>query len=411
MSDELRYYFFDNEPDEHPSIPAEEGWKQMQHLLDTELPLPFKRKPRRYLFFITAALSGIIFLTTALPVRNYFEQRNMISFDHKANSSKAANNIVTKQNQYVNKNTSIKANTFVPQQQLTNTSANKLQQSSLKTLNSDSTETSDYTIQKNIQTRGDNVNNVQEEIVSASPSTDTAGSIVVINSSDKQKETASLNNKQKKSAKGTYKSWQLNAGIASNISLSNTLHALQPYPFAELRYQFTPRFFAGASIALFSPVGSHANGIKKTVYVNDTSSDVSKYNEKLNYKRLTYADVALTAGIKPTKQLSVQGGVQFSRLLNTTTNTTLDPYDFNMNMIFVQDVRLLPTTPSAAPIYNNKIEAQKFDIRYLVGINYDLKKISIGLQYQAGIKPVLKGDAVSSDKNKLITLKAAYRFK
>ena len=147
------------------------------------------------------------------------------------------------------------------------------------------------------------------------------------------------------------------------------------------------------------------------MYINDTSNNVSKYNENLNYKRLSYADLSLTAGIKLTRQLSVQSGVQFSRLLSTATYTSLDPYDFDMNMIYIQDITRIPATPSAAPVYNNKIEAQKLDIRYVAGINYDLKKFSIGLQYQAGIKPVLKGDDVTADKNKLITLRAAYRFK
>jgi hypothetical protein len=55
---------------------------------------------------------------------------------------------------------------------------------------------------------------------------------------------------------------------------------------------------------LFSPVGSKANGVKKTVYVNDTSFNVSKYNEKLNYNRLTYIDAALTAGVKINKKIS-----------------------------------------------------------------------------------------------------------
>jgi hypothetical protein len=76
-----------------------------------------------------------------------------------------------------------------------------------------------------------------------------------------------------------------------------------------------------------------------------------------------------------------------------------------------QDVTTIPVTPSAAPVYNNRIEVQKFDFRYLAGINYDLNKVSLGLQYQAGINPILKGDIVTGDKNKIITLRAAYHFK
>jgi hypothetical protein len=82
-----------------------------------------------------------------------------------------------------------------------------------------------------------------------------------------------------------------------------------------------------------------------------------------------------------------------------------------MNLVRIQDTNTLQPNPSAAPVYNKNVEPRKLDMRYVAGINYDMKKISLGLQYQAGVNSILKGDAVSNDKNKMITLKAAYRFK
>jgi hypothetical protein len=48
-----------------------------------------------------------------------------------------------------------------------------------------------------------------------------------------------------------------------NISLSNTLNSLRPYPFAELKYNFSPRFFAGASIDCFHLLVQKQMALKK----------------------------------------------------------------------------------------------------------------------------------------------------
>ncbi|QEC66018.1 hypothetical protein FRZ67_01370 [Panacibacter ginsenosidivorans] len=406
MSDDLRYYFFDQEADGQPSISAEEGWQQMQQLLNADMPLLSKRKPRRYIFFITGVLTTIIFLTTALPLKNYLVHGNETSvFKHNI-ISKAKKHVVATQDE--NTNNKIKATT-AQHRYVNHPIGNQMTSAGFNDAVIDSyNSNTPNDILVNIY--GDKTKSNEVTLNNPLINKDTISSITT-KTDNKEEKTTAQSSEQKKSAKTVYKKWYLNGGLAENISLSNTTHALQPYPFAELQYQFVPRFFVSASLALFAPVGSNANGIKRTVYLNDTSADVSRYNEKLNYQKLSYADLSLTAGIKLTSKISVQSGVQFSRLLSTKTKTSLDPYDFDSNRIRVTDVGTLAPIPSAAPVYNNMIDPHKLDIRYIAGISYNAKKISFSMQYQAGVRPVLKGAAVSSDKNKLITLRAAYRFK
>lgn len=411
MSEDLRYYFFDHDAEEHPPIPADEGWKQMQQLLDKELPLASRTRRGRQLFFAAATLIGIAFLITSLPLQTYFEQRKVItSIKEKPDTKETYHSLITKQNGR-NRASLQKATVFIQE----NASVNNdlISQHLLPSLNEHNNIVSQLTpsLYNEHTVIEDNSKRKSLPGVASIIAPDTSANKIILNAVDNNNEKDVL--KKKKDVNNNNQSWQLTAGTAVNLSLNSTLQSLRPYPFAELKYHFSPRFFAGASVALFSPVGSKASGVKKTVYVNDTSYNVSNYNETLNYTRLTYADIGLMGGIKISKQISIHSGIQFSRLLNAKTNTSLDPYDFDMNRVNMtgQDVSMLPPTPSAAPVYNNRIDVQKFDIRYVAGINYNLKKISLSLQYQGGINPVLKGDAVTADKNKMITLKAAYRLK
>lgn len=415
MSEDLRYHFFDHEAEEHPFVTADEGWKQMQQLLDKELPNSSKRISGSNLFFFAAALFGFVFLVTALPLETYFEQKEFTTAVKKENSEKSYDNNLTAKGKTLSASLSTRQNAAIISKKTISKNSSIITRVLLPLHNN---------VNHIVPTFKETIQNEQTFIGTSSEKNSLPeGATIALTGNDAKKtveqsantDTAWENNtgQKKKLANINYESWQFYAGAAVNISLNNSFQSLHPYPFAEIKYQFAPTLFVGASVAFFSPVGSKANGIKKTVYVNDTSYNLSNYNETLNYKRLTYADVALTGGIQISKQISVHGGLQLSRLLGSKIETTLDPYDFNMNRLTVtgQDVSTLPTTPSAAPVYNNRIDVKKFDIRYVAGINYELKKFSVGLQYQGGIKPVLTGDAVTADKNKMITLKAAFRFK
>lgn len=416
MSEDLRYYFFDHEADEQPPISPDEGWKSMQQILDKEMPVSSKRR-RRFLFFFIASLAGIMLLATSIPLKNYFVITSTNTTKKEkvvVNTQKEKDALQGEDLQKNNNTSSLTANNIsetrvvAPGNEKITSNNNNPALFSKKTeqqlLVSDAATQNKVDQDKSAQSNKQSIVIENKQPVSSSNKDD----------SKEQKTEVTVNNSNKKKSTNNFKpGWQLNAGIGINVSFENSLRSLRPYPFAELNYNFSKRFFASASLGLFSPVGTKASGVEKTVYVNDTSYNVSRYNKMLNYKRLDYIDVALSGGIKINNKLSLQAGMQVSRLLHSSKGKSLEPYDFNSNIIQTQiiDVTTLPVTPSAAPIYTNTVNVQKYDIRYLAGINYDLKKISLGIQYQAALNPVLKGTDVSGNKNKMITLKAAYRFK
>ena len=428
MSEDLRYYFFDNEPDKQPPISAEAGWNNMRQMLDAEMPVSSKGRKHRFAFWISAALVGVslIFLSTRLynnnqqglsltqnnkpvienkeattenNIVNTQQDKAVTEIEQSTNNSKP-DNLVTKQNGVALKHNTVP---FTTAKSL----ANNDKQQTLATINNHQPYNEPFNI-NNVNSAAVTNNTVEEN-------TAIKNGVAVNEESKESKETTATtaDAKKKKNAETNVKpgSWQINAGAAMNFSLSNTLKGLQPFPFAEVKYNVTPKFFVSGSVALLSPVASKASGVKKTVYVNDTSVDVSRYNEKLNFKTLTYADVALTAGINLSKRFSVNAGLQASRLITTKQYTSLDPYDFASNRVNVVDIAGISPNPSAAPVYNNQVDARKLDLRYVAGINYNINKLSFSLQYQGSTKPILKGESVSNTKNQLINLRVAYRFK
>jgi hypothetical protein len=204
MSDDLRYYFFDDEADDHPSIPAEEGWQQMQQLLDAELPLSSKRQPHRYLFFITSVLTAIILLTTALPLKNDFEQHSKLSVSKNDFASETKKKMVTAQIENHNKNINT-ANPAALPNSITPFTEKELVSKEFNDAvigfhNSDTpgevliTEHSDIKIHNNAS------------LPDALNTYDTTNNIA-IKKDNKKEEFASINNQPKKSVKNIDKAW------------------------------------------------------------------------------------------------------------------------------------------------------------------------------------------------------------
>ena len=201
----------------------------------------------------------------------------------------------------------------------------------------------------------------------------------------------------------------MQAGAGLNISMGK-YQVPQPYPTFDIKYATGRRFYLSTGIAVFSPVAtSGISGIEKTVYVNDTLNNVSMYNEKIEYKRLHYIDLPVIAGWQLSNKVSVQAGIQLSRLISSKSSTASEPYDFNMNRVYADVGTLLPT--AAPPPVENNIEIRKMDYCLLGGIEYNLnKQASISLQYQQGLRPVLTGISAPDKRNSLITLKVKVRI-
>jgi hypothetical protein len=175
--------------------------------------------------------------------------------------------------------------------------------------------------------------------------------------------------------------WELSAGIAANIATGKDQN-LQAYPVAEVRYNINPRFFIAAGLSLLSPKQGDLSGVSKTVYVNDTPSNIKLYNSVISYDKLKYADVPVTAGMNIGKKLSLQAGLQVSVLVSKRRSEYLQPYDFQMNNLDMQYTYPLMGM-AANPEQDFKLSTPTIDYRFISAVKYKLSKsISTGLSYQ-----------------------------
>lgn len=208
--------------------------------------------------------------------------------------------------------------------------------------------------------------------------------------------------KAKAGKNSAHGSWNISAGLAMNAMMGEK-QSLRPYPAAEIRYNISDRFYVSAGLAPGSPLAVSSRGIDKRVYLNDTSNNVNFYNNVKHYSRLTYADVPLMAGVKISKKINIQAGVQASVLMHTKTTSAIEQYDFQMVMSNGLPANLITAAPPVSE-EKYKVSARKIDYRFVAGVQYDIGKASLNLNYQHASRTALKGNQVSSKRNELISL-------
>lgn len=391
MSEDLRYYFFNNEEEGNMPVSADEGWDKMCALLNTHMPekkVALKKLFKPYLIsllFITACVMFYLPLTENRKTEAYAKRTALMHADDLQNTtinSSASSN-------------KLKAHFRLSQPQ-TKIDVHKAVQ---------------QLIQNNHVTANTNASLHDENPAGYRQPIDikTIESIPIILEKDTASNTSEKSaSSQKISIKNKCK-WTLQAGAGLNISMGK-YQVPQPYPTFDIKYATGRRFYVSTGIAIFSPVAtSGISGIEKTVYVNDTLNNVSMYNEKIEYKRLHYIDLPVIAGWQLSDKISVQAGIQLSRLISSKSSTASEPYDFNMNRVYADVGTLLPT--AAPPPVENNIEIRKMDYRLLGGIEYNLnRQASISLQYQQGLRPVLTGYSAPDKRNSLITLKVKVKI-
>jgi hypothetical protein len=199
--------------------------------------------------------------------------------------------------------------------------------------------------------------------------------------------------------------WSLLAGISIN-AVVGTHQNLQPYPMVVARYHINKQLYVAATVTAYSPVASNVSGVTKTVYANDTANNVQLYKETTTHNTLYYADIPLTAGISISKKVAVQAGVQLSVLLNKKTTTTLAPYDFLINGI---SSAIIPQSAFAGRQTETPLSVRKIDYRFVTGVRYTINKTVFGLDYQQSLQPAGKGSGTTC--NKVIALSVVLKIK
>jgi hypothetical protein len=214
------------------------------------------------------------------------------------------------------------------------------------------------------------------------------------------------NNRQNKNP--DKKSWEFSAGIGMNITEGKHQN-LQPYPVAEFKYNVSARFFIAAGMSFLSPKAGNIAGISKTVYVNDTVSNISLYNEVIAYDRLRYVDVPVSAGVNISKKITFQAGVQASVLISKQQKKSLEPYDFQMRNIDLPYVAP-PIAMAANPQQEFKVQMPNIDYRFIAGVKYKFNRTTAGVFYQQGLQSS-KESNISKTGNRLFTLNLLYQIK
>lgn len=193
----------------------------------------------------------------------------------------------------------------------------------------------------------------------------------------------------------TNSSWNLLAGIGVN-AVVGTRQDWQPYPLVVARYNINKRWYITTGLGVYSPVVSGISGISKTVNVNDTANNIQLYKEITNYNTLYYADIPLAAGMAISKKFTVQAGLQASVLLNKKSTTTTEVYDFQ--------------TPASVTLdRQSPLAFRKVDYRFVAGIRYTINKAVVGLDYQQALQPVNKGSGAGN--NKVIAMSVVFTIK
>ncbi|MES2848263.1 MAG: hypothetical protein V4685_04370 [Bacteroidota bacterium] len=205
------------------------------------------------------------------------------------------------------------------------------------------------------------------------------------------------------------KPWELSAGIGVNMAAGKHQN-LQPYPVAEIKYNLDHRLFVAAGLSLFSPAPGNVSGVHKTTYVNDTLNNFRLYNETVIYEQLRYADVPLFLGVNIYKKILVQAGVQASFLLSRSEKRTVQPYDFQMNNIDRADN--LPLVGLAAnPHETFDVRVRNIDYRFITGVKYKHNKMTAGLFYQHGLQSTGMGNINGKSNNQLFTMNLLYQIR
>ena len=188
--------------------------------------------------------------------------------------------------------------------------------------------------------------------------------------------------------------WGLDIGLGANLPGSmrtvsvNNQTKWEPglYPVLTTRYRLNSRLNLKVGVAAPSPVAYAKTLSQKSLSVNDTivasyASSVSTASTKIG--RLLYLDVPVSAEWTVAPHLSLEAGIQYSRLLSqqedtrysTSVPTGLTAYAPSTNVSLVQ------TSGDS-----QSSQVRKSDFRYLVGANYTWHRFSAGVQYQGGLR-------------------------
>ena len=150
------------------------------------------------------------------------------------------------------------------------------------------------------------------------------------------------------------------------------------YPEVNVLYRLNSRLNLTAGLAAPSPV-SYSKTLTNTSLENATSPGQT-LTQTTKIGRLMYADLPLGLSWMAFHHISLDGGIQFSRLLSKQ-------YDTHSSKINTQGFTPYVTGSASTPPAVEYSDGQvlKTDVRYQLGAAFHWKRLSAGVQYQSGL--------------------------
>lgn len=364
-------------------VSATDGWRQMESLLNTNLPVKIKvTAVIRLLSFLPAIFMSGIFLFSSLQLNNH-----LLRLPYFAERAQYANVAV-------NSDSALLHTTLEHQQDL-----DKILRTVRSAITNPSYENSRVSASEKLNgTHMLHVLNVDP----ARMNLPVKAIVIPVHHFN----TALLPVKDKE----IENSWAFSAGLAMNIAAGKE-QSFQPYPVLEVKRKLGRRFFMAGGLSLLSPVAGNVSGISKTVYVNDTVNNISLYNEVKKYDLLRYADMAFTAGTNIHKNITLQAGIQLSVLIDSRKTKLLQPYDLQMNNVLLPSAPPIQTGLGVNPQQEFEIPMRKVDYRFVAGLKYQFKKLSAGIFYQQSLHPAGTGNSSTTVPNDLLTFNLSWKIK
>ena len=414
----------DNLHDKKPFISAQEGWENMEQLLNLYLPVKKTPNKKRHLItYLSASVLCVAFVfisiklddvTTPAPhqqnalyiadIQNKsslagdninknnkqidLKQRPSISTEKIARTPRTASkgNIINEQEQYATNQTVLRNGSSIASEHILNGQNNLL-----KIIRMEEQQFVVHAFTPVLLQTLPNAIKVSE-----------ISNVKNIEPGQNSSTAISLQKKQQR--------WGLYAGIAINGSFNSSKQNLLPYPIAEFKYHINRRLFAKVGASVFSPVTAQVSGVDKTVNVNDSSNNILYYNEITNHTHLKYADFPLSIGWQLSKKWSVQTGIQLSVLMSKKTNKTSELLNYQLQNVARQ--YFVPTTfTAAANTQTYSVIVPKLDCRAITSVRYQFNRIEAGASWQYGLQKSNVQSPVSAGRNQMFSVHALFQLK
>lgn len=373
-------------------ISPQQGWEQMQLLLDKRLPVKNKKPLRGFYFPMMVAASLITIFLSSILVLN--DTAIINSNKPEADKSNA------------HKGSIIAYSMNATDGKTGSRSVIKNEQTGVAVVSSES---NDLTFRK--IALPENIHPITYLPINALPVENIIAKMAMIAIPQDAVDEDSAGLAEKAGKLHQMRHWQLSAGLAMNTMIGQQQN-FTPYPAAVLRYDLSKNFFLSLGLSAGSHIAGESRGLKKKTYVNDMVNNIQFYNTVNQYYDFSYADIPLLAGVHISKKISLQAGLQASVLLKTKTKTIIEQYDFQMRLAGGATNGLVSGT-AAAPVSETdyRVEARKMDYRFTTGIKYNINKLAFNVMYQHSLQPALTGDFTSGNKHQLVTLNMQFNIK